>query len=84
MRAVPLFDLEPVDQPSPEVGDDAGIRRGAQVTVPFQALQQHVEPVAKVAGAEVRQAGLLHGVGHQLLAGGIAASHDVVLRTRSG
>ena len=52
MLAVPRLDLEPVGQPPPEVGDDAGVRRRAQVTVPFQAAQQHVEAVAEVAGAK--------------------------------
>ena len=82
--AVPRLDLETVDQPSPKVGDHAGVRRGTQVAVAFQAVEKHVEAVAEVAGAEIREPAFLHGVGHQLVARGVSASHDVVLRTRSG
>ena len=80
MRRVPGLDLEPVDESAPEVADHRGIGRRAQIGIAFEALEQHVEAVAEIAGAEIGEAGRLHRLCDERVAIGVPSGH----RMRSG
>ena len=56
MVAVPRLDLEAVDEALPEDTDHIAVGRRAQVGVALEALEQHVEALAEVAGSEVVEA----------------------------
>jgi hypothetical protein len=91
MLAIPRLDLEAVDEAPPEVADDVGVGRRAQIGVAREALEQHVETLAEVSRTEIRETGRLHRLGHQritaristLLRTGLGCGHQVH-RTRSG
>ena len=59
---VPRLDLQPVDEPAPQVADhgDVGVR--VQVAVAFEALEQHLQALAEIAGTEVGVTGLGDGL----------------------
>ena len=57
MVAVPRLDLESVHQAPTEVVEHRGVAGLAELGVALEALEQHVEAVAEVAGPEVVEAG---------------------------
>ena len=82
MVAVPRLDLESVDEPLPEEPDHGGVGRRAQIGVALEALEQHVEALAEVAGTEVVEARRLLRFGQQHVAARVAIHQ--LLRMRSG
>ena len=87
MLDVPRLDLESVDEATAEVADNSGVSVGAQVAVPLEAVEQHRESFAEVAGAEVREARLRDGLSEQLVGRGVARhglSRPLRGRDRSG
>ena len=76
---VPTLDLEAVDQSAPQVTDHGDVRRRGEVAIAFEAVKQHGESFAKVAGAEVAESGLDGGLLQKLISGRVAPH-----RTRPG
>ncbi len=75
MFAVPRLDLEAVDETPPEVADhaDGGLR--AEIGIPRDAVEQHVESLPEVARAELVEPGALGRFGHQRVAARIPHHH---------
>ena len=72
MQCVPGLDLEAVDQPAPQIADHRLVGIGIQVAVAFEAVEQYLQALPEVTGAEVLVAVLRNSLLQQLIGRGIA------------